>query len=336
MFTTTVKALMTHVSPTLDISAKCRNKITVIGAGTVGTAIAFCLLAQKVTDELVLIDQNEELARGEMLDMQHATMYLDSPNITSSTNYEDSKNSRICIITAGTGPERNKIALVTRNTEIFKAVIPQVVTYSPNSILLIVTNPVDILTYVAWKLSDFPPHRVIGSGTILESARFRYLLAQKLGVSTSSLHAFVIGEQGGNSIPVWSGVSVSGVRLRDINRDLGTEHDPEDWTDIHRQVVESESEIERLKSCGSWGIALSVARVVKAILCDTKECFPISTHIKGCRHGVDKDVFLSLPCVLGCQGVCYIVRQNLNNKEKELLQQCANEMNELQKKLMLE
>nr|XP_022915803.1 L-lactate dehydrogenase B chain-like isoform X2 [Onthophagus taurus]XP_022915804.1 L-lactate dehydrogenase B chain-like isoform X2 [Onthophagus taurus] len=271
-----------------------------------------------------------------MLDIQHATMYLNSPQISSSSDYATTHDSKIVIVTAGSqNVGAGKIECTARqNTDIFKEIIPKVVTQSPDCILIIVSQPVDIMTYIAWKLSDLPPYRVIGAGTILDSARFRYLIAQRLEVEPSTCQAFIIGEYGRKSVPVWSAVSVSGVRLREVNPNLGTDDDPEDWQEIHKQVVESNIEVCKLKHAGSWGMALSISRLVRAITEDLRECFPISTHIKGCRHGVDKDVFLSLPCIIGSSGVVNIVRQNLSDLEKDMIQKSADYMNELQKKLM--
>ncbi|XP_017780489.1 PREDICTED: L-lactate dehydrogenase B chain-like [Nicrophorus vespilloides] len=252
-------------------------------------------------------------------------------------DYASTANSKICIVTAGArGSEDKKDVIVRQNTEIFRQIVPQLVSHSPNCILLVCSYPVDEMSFVAWKLSKLPPQRVIGSGTILESARFRCLIAQKLDVHPDSCQAFVIGEQGCNSIPVWSSVSVAGVRLRDVNPDLGTGVDPEDWQSIHKEVMESAKEVTCLKECGSWGMALSVARIVRAVLFDSKECFAISTHIKGCRHGVEKDVFLSLPCIVGCAGVQFIVRQHLSDDEKDCMQKSADRMYETQKTLGLD
>ncbi|KAF5303700.1 hypothetical protein FQR65_LT00844 [Abscondita terminalis] len=335
MITSTAQALLTNVYQTIENERKRIDKISIIGAGTIGSTIAFSLIAQNVSDEVVLIDQNEALVRGEVLDLQQAAMFAEHVKVYGGKGYYFSSNSRICIITIGAGYDEHQDAII-RNTTIFKDVIPKVVKNSPNAILIIVTNPVDILTYVAWKLSKFPPNRVIGYGNVLQSARFRHLLADELKVSPNTLHAFVIGQQGPKSVPVWSGVSVSGVRLRDINNKLGTEDDPENWVDLHKQAIKRELEVERLKSCESWGLALSVTKLSKAILQDTKECFSVSTHLKGCRHGDEnskKDVFLSLPCIIGTNGVFTIVKQILSEKEKCMLQDSANYMNELQKKL---
>ncbi|KAK9747456.1 lactate/malate dehydrogenase, NAD binding domain [Popillia japonica] len=207
-------------------------------------------------------------------------------------DYASSADSKICIVTAGaTVAGDNKELTAKQNTEIFKEIIPELVKYSPNCILIICSQPVDIMTYVAWKLSSFQPYRVIGSGTILESARLRFLIAQRLEVEASSCQAFVIGEHGRKSVPVWSAVSVSGVRLREVNPNLGTDNDPEDWQELHKQVVESAEEVNRLKQCGSWGMALSISRLVRAIIEDSRECYPISTHIKVCfARGVGIDI----------------------------------------------
>lgn len=336
--TTTVKALMTDVAPqpgTVPIHSP--TKLTVVGAGSVGTAIAFTLLAQRICTDLVLIDKDEALARGETLDILHATMYLDSPKIICSSNYEHAKDSKICIITAGHRPLRasQKTEAVKNNTEIYREIIPFICKAAPNCILLICSYPVDVMTYVAYKLSNFPSNKVFGSGTILESARFKVLVSQRLNVNPSSTQAFVIGEQGKHSIPVWSAVSLAGIRLRDVNPILGTAEDPEDWRDIHDEVVRSAEEVVRLKSCGSWGLALSIGKIVHAILWDSKECVPLSTYIKGCRHGSDKDVFLSLPCILGTNGIHSIVRLNLSEDERRQIQKSADKLHEIQKRFFL-
>lgn len=335
--TTTANAFMTTVAPLPLGSEKQHAKVTVVGAGSVGTAIAYTLLAQRICKNLVLIDTDEALARGEMLDILHATMYLNNPHIVSSSDYNFAVGSRICIITAGARPLRDsqKSEAVKGNTEIYKEIIPQIAKAAPDCILLICSYPVDVMAYVAYKLSHFPPHRVIGSGTILESARFKVLVAQRLNVNPNSTHCFVIGEQGKHSIPVWSAASVIGMRLREVNPALGTIDDPEDWQDIHDEVVRSEDEVVKLKSCGSWGLALSMGRIVNAILADTRECVPLSTYIKGCRHGSDKDVFLSLPCVLGRDGVHSIVRLALSEDEKRQIQKSADKLHEMQKRFFL-
>lgn len=239
--------------------------------------------------------------------------------------------SRLCVVTAGarqrTGESR--LDLVQRNTDILKGIIPKLVEYSPDTVLLIVSNPVDILTYVAWKLSGLPKSRVIGSGTNLDSSRFRFLMSQRLGIAPTSCHGWIIGEHGDSSVPVWSGVNIAGVRLREINPNVGTDQDPENWKALHKQVVESAYEVIRLKGYTSWAIGLSVASLASAILRNTHNVHAVSTLVQG-EHAIENEVFLSLPCVLGSNGVSHIVRQILTPSETEQLHQSANLMNEVQ------
>ncbi|XP_059621891.1 L-lactate dehydrogenase [Phlebotomus argentipes] len=320
--------LMTEVAEPLSSSG---NKVTIVGIGQVGMACAFSVLTQSVSSEVVLVDVMEDKLRGEMLDLQHGTAFMKNARIDASTDYSITAGSRLCVVTAGvrqrTGESR--LDLVQRNTDIFKGIIPKLVEYSPNTILLIVSNPVDILTYVAWKLSGLPKNRVIGSGTNLDSSRFRFLMSQRLGVAPTSCHGWIIGEHGDSSVPVWSGVNIAGVRLREINPSVGLEGDKENWIELHKKVVESAYEVIKLKGYTSWAIGLSVASLASALLRNTHNVHAVSTLVTG-EHGVDKEVFLSLPCVLGATGVSHIVRQILTDDETNQLQKSAELMNEVQ------
>ncbi|XP_029051560.1 L-lactate dehydrogenase-like [Osmia bicornis bicornis] len=311
-----------------------RNKITVVGVGQVGMACAFTLLTNNVSSEVALVDVMADKLKGEMLDLQHGSAFLKNAKINASTDYASTANSSLCIVTAGARQREGetRLDLVQRNTDIFKGIIPQLVKYSPNTILLIVSNPVDILTYVAWRLSGLPKNRVIGSGTNLDSARFRFLLSQKLNVAPTSCHGWIIGEHGDTSVPVWSGVNVAGVRLRDLNEKVGTEEDEEHWSDLHRQVVDSAYEVIKLKGYTSWAIGLSVANLASAMLRNSNQVHAVSTMIKG-YHGIDKEVFLSLPCTLGESGVTCVVQQKLTQDELGNLLSSANAMNDVQKDL---
>lgn len=189
--------------------------------------------------------------------------------------------SRLCIITAGARqrPGESRLDLVQRNTDIFKGIIPKLIEYSPNTILLVVSNPVDILTYVAWKLSGLPKNRVLGSGTNLDSSRFRFLMSQRLNIAPTSCHGWIIGEHGDSSVPLWSGVNVAGVRLRELNPLVGTAQDPEKWCDLHTEVVNSAYEVIKLKGYTSWAIGLSVASLVSSIFSNTNNVHAVSTLV---------------------------------------------------------
>lgn len=286
---------------------------------------------QNVSGEVCLVDVAADKLQGELLDLQHGSAFMKNAHVTASTDFKVSAGSRLCIITAGARQREGetRLDLVQRNTDILKGIIPQLVKYSPDTILLIVSNPCDILTYVAWKLSGLPKNKVIGSGTNLDSSRFRFLLSQKLGVAPTSVHGWIIGEHGDTSVPVWSGVNVAGVRLREINPHVGDPQDPEKWNQLHKEVVESAYEVIRLKGYTSWAIGLSCASLAQTILRNQKAVHAVSTLIKG-EHGVEDEVFLSLPCVLGSNGVTHIVRQYLNPDEVKALHNSADLMHKVQ------
>ncbi|GLH00211.1 L-lactate dehydrogenase [Gryllus bimaculatus] len=289
-----------------------------------------------VASEVALVDVVADKLKGEMLDLQHGSVFMRNARVLASTDYAVSANSRLCIVTAGARQKdgESRLDLVQRNTDIFKGIIPQLVKHSPDCILLIVSNPVDVMTYVAWKLSGFPKHRVIGSGTNLDSSRFRVLMSQRLNVAPSSVHGWIIGEHGDSSVPVWSGVNVAGVRLRELNPSLGAAEDKENWAEVHKQVVQSAYEVIRLKGYTSWAIGLSVATLTEAILRNGGQVHAVSTVVQG-YHGIEKEVFLSLPCVLSESGVSNIVKQPLTDEETAQLKRSADIMHEVQTRLKM-
>ncbi|KAH1003424.1 hypothetical protein HUJ04_003352 [Dendroctonus ponderosae] len=318
----TKEALLSMISQPAEDSG---SKVTVVGVGQVGMACAFSILSQGVSSEVVLVDVVADKLKGEMMDLQHGALFLKNAKIVADTDYAVTAGSKLCIITAGVRQKEgeSRLDLVQRNTDVLKHIVPKLVQYSPDTILLVVSNPVDILTYVAWKLSGLPKNRVIGSGTNLDTSRFRFLISQKLGVAPSSVHGWIIGEHGDSSVAIWSGVNVAGVRLREINAAVGTESDPENWKDIHKQVIMSAYDVIKLKGYTSWAIGLSVASLASSILRNSNNGL----------HGVDGEVFLSLPAVLGARGISHAVTQNLGEDEKEELQKSAKLMEEVQKGL---
>ncbi|XP_047594792.1 L-lactate dehydrogenase A chain-like isoform X2 [Lutra lutra] len=222
-----------------------QNKITVVGVGAVGMACAISILMKDLADELALVDVMEDKLKGEMIDLQHGSLFLRTPKIVSGKDYNVTANSKLVIITAGARQQEgeSRLNLVQRNVNIFKFIIPNVVKYSPNCKLLVVSNPVDILTYVAWKISGFPKNRVIGSGCNLDSARFCYLMGnlsplmgERLGVHPLSCHGWILGEHGDSSVPVWSGVNIAGVSLKNLHPDLGTDADKEQWKECRHTL----------------------------------------------------------------------------------------------------
>ncbi|XP_056648198.1 L-lactate dehydrogenase isoform X1 [Diorhabda sublineata] len=315
---------------------KTSNRVTVVGTGAVGMATVVSLLMQGITNDVVLIDVMEDKLKGELMDLQHGALFLKNPKIGASKDYADSAGSKVCIITAGARQQEgeSRLDLVQRNTDILKHIVPPLVQYSPDTILMIVSNPCDILTYVAWKLSGLPVNRVFGSGTNLDTSRFRFLISQRLGCSSSSVHGWIIGEHGDTSVPVWSGVNVAGVRLKDIQPKMGTDDDPEGWKKLHADVINAAYEIIKLKGYTNWAIGLSAASLTNTILKNLHNVHAVSVLVQG-HHGITEEVYLSLPAILGDTGVVSIVKQTLNPDEQASLQKSAKTMAAVQADLKL-
>ncbi|XP_043782962.1 L-lactate dehydrogenase A chain-like [Cervus elaphus] len=311
-----------------------QNKMTVVGAGAVGMACAISILMKDLADEIALVDVMEDKLKGEMMDLQHGSLFLKTPKIVSGKDYNVTANSRLVIITAGARQQEgeSRLNLVQRNVNIFKFIIPNIVKHSPNCKLLVVSNPVDILTYVAWKISGFPKNHVIGSGCNLDSARFCYLMGERLGVHTLSCHGWILGKHGDSSVPVWSGVNVAGVSLKNLHPELGTDADKEQWKAVHKQVVDSAYEVIKLKGYPSWSIGLSVADLAESIMKNLRRVHPISTMIKG-LYGIKEDVFLSVPCILGQNGISDVVKVTLTHEEEACLKKSADTLWGIQKEL---
>ncbi|KAJ8343181.1 hypothetical protein SKAU_G00305100 [Synaphobranchus kaupii] len=330
----TQEKLITHVMK--DEPVGSRNKVTVVGVGMVGMAAAISVLIKELADEVALVDVMEDKLKGEAMDLQHGGLFLRTPKIVANKDYSVTANSKVVVVTAGARQQEgeSRLNLVQRNVNIFKFIIPNIVKYSPNCIILVVSNPVDILTYVAWKLSGFPRHRVIGSGTNLDSARFRFLMGERLHIHPSSCHAWIVGEHGDSSVPVWSGVNVAGVSLKELNPEMGTDKDKEDWRAVHKEVVDGAYEVIKLKGYTSWAIGLSVADLVETILKNLRKVHPVSTLVQG-MHGVKDEVFLSVPCVLGNSGLTDVVKMTLKPEEEQQLVKSAETLWGVQKELTL-
>ncbi|XP_017512564.3 L-lactate dehydrogenase A-like 6A [Manis javanica] len=312
------------------------HKVSIIGTGSVGMACAISVLLKGLSDELALVDVDEGKLKGETMDLQHGSPFIRMPNVVASKDYLVTANSAVVIITAGARQEKGetRLNLVQRNVTIFKSMISSIIQYSPRCKLIVVSNPVDILTYIAWKLSEFPKNRVIGSGCNLDTARFRFLIGQRLGIHSESCHGWILGEHGDSSVPVWSGVNIAGVPLKDLNPDIGTDKDPERWGNVHKDVIASAYEIIKVKGYTSWAIGLSVADLTETILKNLRRVHPVSTMIKG-LYGINEDVFLSVPCILGESGVTDLIKVKLTPEEEARLKKSAETLWEIQKELKL-
>ena len=298
------------------------RKAAIIGCGFVGSASAFALMQSGLFSEMVLIDADPMKAEGEALDISHGLPFAKPMQIYAGT-YEDIDDAAIIIVTAGAGqkPGETRLDLVKKNVGIFKSIIPEIAKRNCSGILLIVANPVDVLTYVAAKLSGFPENRVFGSGTVLDTARLKYLLGEHLDVDPRNVHAFVIGEHGDSEFVAWSSLDVSGVPVNDFCEMRGHhDHDAAMQT-IAAEVRDSAYEIIKRKKATYYGVAMAVKRICEAIIRDEKSVLPVSAIQRG-NYGVN-DVALSMPAIVGRNGIEAMVPIRLNAQEYTKLSESA-------------
>jgi L-lactate dehydrogenase len=306
----------------MNLQTERSVKIAIVGVGNVGATFAYALLGSSLASQIVLIDANKKRAEGEAMDLNHAVPLTHSTRIWAG-DYSDCAGATITVITAGTAqkPGETRLDLVQRNYSIYQSIIPQIVKANPDGLLLIASNPLDVLSYAAMKLSGFPANRVIGSGTILDTARFRYLLSQHAGVDPRSVHAYIIGEHGDSEVPVWSLANIAGMDLVDYCKMNCESYDPEIYENIFTQTRDAAYEIIERKGATFYGIGMGLVRIVEAILRGQNTVLSVSTLIND-YYDID-DVYLSLPCVIGHDGVKKFLRLPLNEKEIAGLQKSA-------------
>jgi L-lactate dehydrogenase len=297
-------------------------RVVVVGAGHVGATFAYALQFRGLVAEIVLIDANHARAEGEAMDINHAEPFT-NPTRVWAGNYDDCAGAAIVVLAAGAGqrPGETRLDLVKKNADIFAKIIPEVVRRNPDGILLIATNPVDVLTQVSQKLSGLPVNRVIGSGTILDTARFRHLLGKHFGVEARSIHAYIIGEHGDSEVPVWSLANIAGLRLADYAELNGISHDQAALDDIFRRTRDAAYHIIERKGATYFAVAAGLMRIVEAILRDQRTVLSVSSLITD-YYGVD-NLCLSLPAVVGRNGIERVLRLHLNETEEKALRHSA-------------
>jgi L-lactate dehydrogenase len=310
------------------------TRIAIVGAGNVGATFAHALLLSGLAAEIVLIDKNTAKAEGEAMDLNHAVPLVQPARIWAG-DYTDCAGAAVTVITAGSAqrPGETRLDLLQRNAAIFKEIITGVVQNNPDGLLLIATNPVDILTYIAWKISGLPAQRVLGSGTILDTARFRYLLSQHFGVDPRSVHAFIIGEHGDSEVPVWSLANIAGMRLPLYCNSNGLICDEKILETIFAQTRDAAYEIIERKGATYYAIAAGLVTIVQAILRDQSTVLSVSNYIQD-YYGID-DVYLSLPSIVDRGGVERMLNLQLDENEIHGLQQSARVLRETLDQLSL-
>lgn len=296
-----------------------KSRIVIIGAGAVGSTTAYTLLLRERMDELVLIDANKEKAIGDALDMSHGLPFLGQSKVWAG-NYEDCRGADIIIITAGAAQRdgESRIDLLKRNVAIFESITTEVLKHNTDGILLIASNPVDIMSYFTWKKSGWPTNRIIGSGTLLDSARFRYLIGEKLNIDSRSVHAHIIGEHGDSELPLWSLSNVAGSGLSLSN---------EDKDEIFSNTKNAAYQIIKAKGATFYAIALALDRICTAILHNEASVLNVSTLLQD-YHGVS-DVFLGVPCIVDRNGIREVLELEITAEEKNLLEQSATKLKDI-------
>jgi L-lactate dehydrogenase len=309
------------------------RKVVIVGAGAVGSTFAYALAQKGLAEEIILIDANPDLAEGQALDLAHGLPYYPPVQIRAGKE-EDYSDAQVIVITAGAkqAPGESRLALLKKNKAIIESIVEKIVRCESQATIVVASNPVDILTYVALKHSGWPKFRVMGSGTVLDSSRFRYLLSQHCGVDVGNVHAYFLGEHGDSEFPAWSMTHIAGISIDDYcpqcNRCNAWQWERER---IVQTVKESAYHIINYKGATYFAIGMALVRIVGSILQDQCSVLPVSTFLDG-EYGI-KDVCLGVPCVVGQRGVREIVQAPLSPDEEKALSRSATILQEVLKQL---
>ncbi|MBR3133173.1 MAG: L-lactate dehydrogenase [Clostridia bacterium] len=304
-----------------------QGKVVLIGTGFVGMSMAYSMLNRGGVSELVLVDIDKDKTKGEEMDLSHGLPFAPQKMKIKSGDYEDCKNAQIVVITAGVAqkPGQTRLELAETNAKIIKDITKSIMASGFDGIILVASNPVDLMTYVVSKVSGLTKNRVIGSGTVLDTARLRFLLADELKINSKNVHAYIMGEHGDSSFVPWNHAYVGCKKITDVVKDS------KKLDDIHKSVVNAAYEIIEKKKATYYGIGMGLNRIVRAILDDENSILTVSTFLEN-KYGQD-DVFIGVPAVINSKGVRELVELELDEKEQEKLDNSCNIMRDMIKKL---
>lgn len=297
------------------MTAETNRKVSIVGVGSVGTAIAYACLIRGSAGALALFDMNAQKVRAEVLDLNHGSQFVPHCRISGSDDVAVTANSAVVIVTAGAkqNPGQSRLDLAVANVAMARDLTPRLLDQSPDAILVYVTNPVDVVTYAAAISVELPDGRIFGSGTVLDSSRFRYLIAERADLAVANVHGFIVGEHGDSEIPLWSSVSIGGVPADEFTRDCALVFDDDTQRQISHDVVNAAYEIIAGKGATNLAIGLSTARIIEAILGDQHRVLPVSTVQRG-AYGIS-DVAFSLPTVVSARGAGRVLEVPLSASE---------------------
>jgi L-lactate dehydrogenase len=308
-------------------------KVTVVGTGSVGASFAYSLMIQGFVSEISLIDIDQKKAMGEAMDLEHGMPFVQPVRI-SAGGYSECEGADIVVVTAGAAqkPGESRLDLVQKNFSVFQKVIPEIVAHNKSCILLVATNPVDIMTYVSLKLSGFPSERVLGSGTILDTLRLRSILGDHFKLDPRNVHAYIIGEHGDSEVPVWSSANVAGMRLAKFCPFCGERYDPQYFAKVFDQVKNAAYKIIEYKGSTYYGIGLGLTRIVESIVRDENAILAVSSLLDD-YYGVS-DICLSVPSIVNSSGVARVLKLPLDDLEIQQFQKSASILKDIAKLLV--
>lgn len=304
-------------------SAWKSRKVAIVGAGAVGATFAYAMAQNGAADEICLIDLNNELCKGQVLDLSHGLPFYPTINIYAGSE-KDYADADVIVITAGAAQKKGetRLDLLKKNSAIIEGIVDQITAQDSKATIVVVTNPVDILTKIALERSGWDRSRVIGSGTVLDSSRFKYLLSEFFNVYVGSIHAYILGEHGDSEFAAWSMANISGVQLDEYSKQLGIDNWPEKKKEIELEVRDSAYHIIDYKGATNFGVGLALVQIVGAILKNQRRVLTVSYHLEG-EYGIS-DICLATPCLISQNGVASIIGTELTKEEQEKLVNSAN------------
>ncbi len=302
------------------------SKVVVIGTGLVGMSYAYSLVNQGIVENLVLIDINKNRAEGESMDLNHGLAFSPRKMKINAGDYSDCKDANLVVISAGVSQKEGetRLDLLRRNASIMKSVVKNIMASGFDGIILVASNPVDILTYAAWKESGLPANRVIGSGTSLDTARLRYEISNKINVSVANVHAYILGEHGDSEFVCWSNAYIGAKPILNVIEDMD-EINFEDLDKIYKRVKNAAYEIIEKKGATYYAIGLALVKITVAILNNENRILPVSVYNNGV-YNIEKDVYIGLPAVINKDGIHHVVKMKLNQEEMQKLEYSANHL----------
>lgn len=295
-----------------------KGKVVLVGTGFVGMSMAYSMLNRGGINELVLIDIDKDKTIGEEMDLSHGLPFAPQKMVIKAGDYDECKDAQVVVITAGIAqkPGQTRLELAETNTRIMKSITKSIMASGFNGIIIVASNPVDLMTYVVSKVSGLPKNQVFGSGTVLDTARLRYLMSDYLKVSSKNIHAYIMGEHGDSSFVPWEHAYVGCKKIKDVMND--NNHPMEDLEKIHKDVINAAYEIINKKKATYYGIGMSLNRLVKAVLDDENSILTVSTYLKDGQYGQD-DIYIGVPAIINSNGIRELVDLELNEEEQAKL-----------------